>query len=341
LSVELAKEEEMRRWTLPLVLACGMLNAGCMTTQLRNQMNEQASTIPDVYYQQVLNNLAMIVAEPARLPYFSDPQTSRVSIARTANGSYGINYDLITSAPTGVLTLFNRWMLDRQSATLTGGQTDTGQWAALTSNDPDKLFSMRAIYRKAAGTATSEDEELLTEFYYRHFQITDEALLRLRENRPEVYKAIGEKLEKLRDMEFLTVESFENRLAKPDVLGPDDVVRYRRPVLKFARMENEPTEFVSDEDTHHLLYLPAVKPGWFAVGGKDDVPKHACYIGRYCNTYVWVPKSRGRRPEAYIGRAPNSIVPRPGGKRRGRAAPRYIGRGPSLRSKGLGGQTRD
>ncbi|MGA2106969.1 MAG: hypothetical protein ABSH25_04930 [Syntrophorhabdales bacterium] len=137
----------MRRWTLPLVLACAMLNAGCMTTQLRNQMNEQASTIPDVYYQQVLNNLAMIVAEPAKLPYFSDPQTSRVSIARTANGSYGISYDLITSAPTGVLTLFNRWMLDRQSDTLTGGQTDTGQWAALTSNDPDKLFSMRAVYR--------------------------------------------------------------------------------------------------------------------------------------------------------------------------------------------------
>jgi hypothetical protein len=150
------------------------------------------------------------------------------------------------------------------------------------------LFDAGGVSHKAAGTATSEDEELLTEFYYRHFQITDEALQRLRENRPEVYQAVGEKLEKLRDMEFLTVESFENRLAKPDVLGPDDVVRYRRPVLKFARMESEPTEFVSDEDTHHLLYLPAVKPGWFAVGGKDDVPKHACYIGRYGNTYVWV-----------------------------------------------------
>ena len=148
---------------------------------------------------------------------------------------------------------------------------------------------MRALYRKAAGTATSEDEEILTEFYYRHFQITDEALQRLREERPEVYNAIGEKLKKLRNMEFLTVESFERRLAEADVLGPDDVVRYRRPLLKFARMKNEPTEFVSDEDTHHLLYLPAVKPGWFAVGGKKDVPKYACYVGCYRNTYVWVP----------------------------------------------------
>lgn len=29
-------------------------------------------------------------------------------------------------------------------------------------------------------------------------------------------------------------------------------------------------------------------PGWYCVGGKSDVPKHACYVGRYCDTYVWV-----------------------------------------------------
>jgi hypothetical protein len=277
----------MRAWKSALVLACALMNAGCMTTQLRNRMNEQASTIPDVYYQQVLNNLAMIVAEPAKMPYFSDPQTSLVQITQTANVSYGVNWDLITLVATG--RYFGRYLLDKQSATLTGGQTDRGQWAALTSNDPDKLFTMRAVYRKAAGTATLEDEGILAEFYYRHFQITDEALQRMREKDPEVYQVIGEKLKKLRNMEFLTVEGFESRLAKEDVLGPDDAVRYRRPVLKFARMESEPTEFISDEDTHHLLYLPAVRPGWVVVGAKKDVPKHACYVGCYCNTYVWVP----------------------------------------------------
>jgi hypothetical protein len=279
----------MPRWKLQIALGSILLSSGCMTTQLRNRMNEQASTIPDVYYQQVLNNLAMIVAESTRMPYFSDPQTSLVNITRTANVSYGINWDLITTAPTGVLTLFDRYLLDKQTATLTGGQTDRGQWAALTSNDPDKLFTMRAVYRTAAGTATDEDEKILAAFYYRHFQITDEVLQKLRERYPEVHQAIGRKLIKLKDMEFLTVESFEVRLAQTDVLGPDDAVRYRRPVLTLARMESEPTEFISDEDTHHLLYLPAVKPGWFAVGGKRDVPKHACYVGCYCNTYVWVP----------------------------------------------------
>src|ERR1700680_3571779 len=101
----------MRACISALPLACVLMNAGCMTTQLRNRMAEQASTIPGVYYQVVLNNLAMIEADPARMPYFSDPQTSRNVIARSANVSYGFNWDLITQAPTGVLTLFNRYLV--------------------------------------------------------------------------------------------------------------------------------------------------------------------------------------------------------------------------------------
>ena len=28
--------------------------------------------------------------------------------------------------------------------------------------------------------------------------------------------------------------------------------------------------------------------GWYCVGGKEDVPKDACYVGQYCDTYTWV-----------------------------------------------------
>jgi hypothetical protein len=289
--VQAGREMAMRAWKSALVLACAVMHAGCMTTQLRNHMTEQASTIPDVYYQVVLNNLAMIAANPARMPYFSDPQTAQTSIAQNANVSYGINLDLITAAPTNVALdyFFGRWLVDKQTATLTGGQTDLGLWASVTANDPDKLFSMRAVYRKCFGTETSEDEEILKEFYYRHFEVTDEALAQLREKQPDVFEAIGEKLAKLKKVEFLSVEDFEKRLSDKDILGEDDVGRYRRPILKYTRMEHEPSEFVSDSDTHHLLYISALKPGWFVVGQKKDVPKDACYVGRYCNTYVWVP----------------------------------------------------
>jgi hypothetical protein len=201
-----------------------------------------------------------------------------------------MNIDLITAAPTNALAaFFGKTLLDKQTVTLTGGQTDSGEWAAVTANDPDKLFSMRAVYRKCNGSATPEDEEILSEFYYRHFEITDESLALLQKNRPEMYKIIGAKLAKLKNVEFLSVESFEKRLAENDILGQDDLGRYRRPILKYARMEHEPTEFVSDSDTHHLLYISALKPGWFFVGRKKDVPRNACYVGRYCDTYVWVP----------------------------------------------------
>jgi hypothetical protein len=28
--------------------------------------------------------------------------------------------------------------------------------------------------------------------------------------------------------------------------------------------------------------------GWYGVGGKKEVPPDACYVGHYCDTFVWV-----------------------------------------------------
>jgi hypothetical protein len=41
--------------------------------------------------------------------------------------------------------------------------------------------------------------------------------------------------------------------------------------------------------------IKKVQPGWFHFGCKKDVPKNACYVGQYCDTYVWV------MPEGYEG----------------------------------------
>ena len=272
-----------------LGVLCTAFMPGCMSTQLRNRITEQASTIPDVYHQVILNNMAMMHACPSRMPYFSDPQTSRVEIVRTVNVNTGSIFDTLAAAPVAILAALNNGLVKaEQSVGGFGEQSRSGEWSAVTSNDPDKLFLMRAVYHRTLGVANEEDRELLSEFYYRHFQITDECLARLRDNVPEVYAAIGPKLARLKDIEYLTVELFEKRLAERDILGPDDVDRYRRPILKFARMENEPTQFVSDADTHHLLYVSAQTPGWYGVGTRHDVPKNAAYVGRYGPTYVWV-----------------------------------------------------
>ncbi|MDQ6652799.1 MAG: hypothetical protein M3Y84_08640 [Acidobacteriota bacterium] len=74
------------------------------TRHLQTRMLIQAASIPSVYHQAVLDNLARIVSRPATMPYFSDPQTARSRVRQSANASYGLNWDLITTAPTGVLT---------------------------------------------------------------------------------------------------------------------------------------------------------------------------------------------------------------------------------------------
>lgn len=251
-------------------------------------MTEQAASIPGVYYQEVLNNLAMIQADPSRMPYFSDPQTARIRIDQTAGVGYGMNVDLVTTAPTGVLTLFDRYFLDKFSTTFTGTQSNSGEWTALTANDPDKLFAMRAVYRRVIGISNAEDEEILSEFYYRHFEVSDDSLALFRERHPDLYEKIGARLAKLKGIEFINAESMERRLKADDVLGEDDFERYRRPLVKCFRMKREKSEFVSDGDTHHLLYVIALKPGWTGSGPKREIPKTAAYVGQYGKTYVWV-----------------------------------------------------
>ena len=281
----------MKNCLMLLALLCAFGNIGCLkriSSQLPNRVTSQANSIPNIYYQQVLNNVAMIQAAPARMPYFSDPQTSRISIQQEATGSYGLFWDLISTAPTGVLTLFNHYLLDRQSGTVSAYQRNSGEWASLTANDPDKLFTMRAAYRRVTGVASEEDQEILSEFYYRHFEITNQTLETLRQVLPDVYRQIGAKLEKLKDIEYLSAETFEKRLKENDVVGQDDFDRYRRVLLKYSRMGHEPTEFVSDADTHHLLYATSLRPGWIGVGRKQDIPKTAVYVGQYSTTFVWV-----------------------------------------------------
>lgn len=38
----------------------------------------------------------------------------------------------------------------------------------------------------------------------------------------------------------------------------------------------------------HPCYLEAMRPGWYGVGRRCHVPKHAAFAGRYGHRYVWV-----------------------------------------------------
>jgi hypothetical protein len=56
------------------------------------------------------------------------------------------------------------------------------------------------------------------------------------------------------------------------------------PNYEFCR--NQMKEFFAGEEADLVDYFPP--RGWYGVGGEKDVPKDACYVGCYCDTYVWV-----------------------------------------------------
>jgi hypothetical protein len=54
----------------------------------------------------------------------------------------------------------------------------------------------------------------------------------------------------------------------------------------YAYCVKQMKEFFAGEEADLVDYFPP--RGWYCVGGKDDVPKGACYVGHHGCTYVWV-----------------------------------------------------
>ncbi len=192
-----------------VTVLCAVLSSGCASTVLRERVNTQASTLPDLYYQQVLDNLAMSQANPARLPYFADPAVGRTGVHRTTIATYQLGWDFITG---GAAAFLGRYLFDKQFAQVQGNQVLLGEWLPRSTDNPDKLLLMQYAYHKAIGLSVPEEEEFLHRYYYK----TDGT--------------------------------------------PRSSQRYE-----------------------HALH-----PGWFGVGGWKDVPRHACGVGHFGHTYVWV-----------------------------------------------------
>ena len=99
----------------------------------------QSSTVNDLYYDQVMNNLAQHAANPESLPYFSYASTGQNAVQRTASVNYQLSWDLITAAGR----LFDRYLLDKQSSTITGTSQNNETWNTVPAYDPDKLRLMQ------------------------------------------------------------------------------------------------------------------------------------------------------------------------------------------------------
>jgi hypothetical protein len=238
------------RIILVLLLAC---SAGCMSERLRQRTISQGATLPELQYQQVLDNLALFSANPSALPWHINLREGTTQI--TDSATVGAAVDL--GPPTETLPQ------------LFGSRTAVAQWGGTPVIDTLELRLLRIAYRRAHGSPEMPTPELLDELSHElknqvavNTDLRDESemfyedLAKMHRERPEA------------DTEAVTTnnESFAGSSGAKSPLARD-VSR------QVALIERE---------------LSLIDTGWFYIGRKRDVPKDACYVGHYHDCWVWV-----------------------------------------------------
>lgn len=123
---------------LLLVLA---VVTGCTHRQLRQNTIHVAASINEIHQQQVLDNLAMFVANPYALPHFSLPGsgTSQVNDVARLDTPFGLGR-FTPASVFGLATLGINPSVSR---------TAQESWGVAPVNDPRKLELMRCAYQRA------------------------------------------------------------------------------------------------------------------------------------------------------------------------------------------------
>jgi hypothetical protein len=118
---------------------------GCMNHQLRHTARRIPSMLPELQYQQIVENLAAIASNPGLLPYLAVVGQGTVQV--TDNGSSTLGLSFASQAFTSGLF------------SLGATRTVTGTWNMGTITSPEKIRSMHAVYQSAILGATEQHED--------------------------------------------------------------------------------------------------------------------------------------------------------------------------------------
>lgn len=231
---------------------------GCQQQLVQRRVNQMAGTFPSLYYEQVLNNLALSITNPNALPYFGSPNQATHTNVRQLQSSYMPGWDFIS-----VTSLFTgRYLFDKQMATLQGQFQNQEAIQLSPLNDPDKLLLMQALYRSVWNDPTLDPR-------YRSY---------LQEFFTSRKKRINYYDELFRPISLPSIDTSPNDLVP--------VPQPARPTAFFDEVIPWLSVGSAASDKHQP---PACAAEWLHVEKhRFHVPKNACYTGRYCGTHVWV-----------------------------------------------------
>ena len=257
------------RFALTVALAAHVLaGAGCTNAQLRQSTVNQASTLTDLQYRMVLENLAQVTTNPAALPWHVNINTGAAQVADTGQALFGVGVNLYRLPRANFTNISPATQLAR---------TVVQQWGLNPVTDGDALRLLRIAYRRARGIDEMPGPDLLDDvahdlkkmivstddlrsesyLFYRdllvHEKLTFEALSR------DTDSTVG-------DRRFLEADT--------------DPARHVRASPLAREVAHQVNDIVDD--------LRSIGPGWYGVGRRRDVPRDARYVAHDGPVYVWV-----------------------------------------------------
>ncbi len=226
---------------------------GCTHRQLTRSMVNQASTVMAIEHQMILDNIAMFTVNPDLLPWHVKIKDGTVQINDQAGmPELGVQW--------GGTPGFTRGVKVTRSV--------TEQWGADAVTDPRRVKKLQDVYRRAVGLAPQPDPAFLKAFAaFQKAHMHDQAQRR----RGQQLRRRGRTAARATEAELglsIATDSSTKDAAAAGAEGQD-----KRPM---------------DVATIVAELEAGVPTGWFYLGCKKDVPKNACFVGHYCDRYVWV-----------------------------------------------------
>src|SRR5258708_2503470 len=237
-----------------LALAAIASLAGCASESLRRRTVDQGATLPELQYQQVLDNLALFSANPSALPCHVNIPEGTTQITDSASIAAALD-----PGPA------SNWLPQ-----LFGSRTVVAQWGGAPVIDTLELRLLRITYRRAHGSLEMPGPDLLDELAHElknqvaiNTDLRDESELfyEYQSRKHDDYAHVDADVVTANDESFTARDGQKSPLAR-------DVSR------QVARIERE---------------LVAIGTGWFCVGGRVDVPRDACDVVTYPTCWASLP----------------------------------------------------
>lgn len=233
------------------------LLTGCQSLLVENKTVAMSKSLSDLQYGQVMDNLALMANNPSGLPHYALANSSHGTVQLAGSGNAGLSWDRITAAGK----LFDRVLLDKETSGFSGSRLDNDEWDTTPDIDPVQEILMQGLYRKALGCEIPPYQEATLEAFF-FAKPPSSGTLNSSFN-DALNTAFGEKPKPGTPLDQAKTQ-MTNAMAN-----------YYRPEYSIAL---------------HDVYS-RIAPGFIGVGHKKDVPADACYVGKCCDTFVWVKRT--------------------------------------------------